>query len=132
MGGFGLRTGDGDGHIVERHRDGRVRLVHGDFDAGDGFDVKNAIGDALGERFDQVDVFTFDDGHDVFGDTAVVNGVAQGIALAGFGEVEEQRDVHDEGLGAFLLEVEHAVCAAGTHAGEDDLIHAIPYLSCRV
>ena len=67
--------------------------------------------DTIGQLFNQIDVFAFDDGHDAFGDRTIVDGVVQIVGTAGGSEVEEQRGVHHEGLGPLMLEVEHAMFA---------------------
>ena len=126
-------TGTFHGHadIVERHGDRRIRLMHGDLRAAHGGKAENHADDTIGQLFNQIDVFAFDDGHDAFGDRTIVDGVVQIVGTAGGSEVEEQRGVHHEGLGPLMLEVEHAMFARRADSRQSNLIHTslpLPFL----
>ena len=126
-------TGTFHGHadIVERHGDRRIRLMHGDLRAAHGRKAENHADDTIGQLFNQIDVFAFDDGHDAFGDRTIVDGVVQIVGTAGGSEVEEQRGVHHEGLGPLMLEVEHAMFARRADSRQSNLIHTslpLPFL----
>lgn len=79
----GTHARDGDRYICKSHDDGRVRLVHGDVDGGDGRRIgKNLIRDTLGQTLDQVHMRAFDDSHDILGHAAVIDGVIEIVGLA--------------------------------------------------
>ncbi len=120
----GTHARDGDRYICKSHDDGRVRLVHGDVDGGDGRRIgKNLIRDTLGQTLDQVHMRAFDDSHDILGHAAVIDGVIEIVGLAGGGQIKVQGDVHDEGLWPFVFKGEHTVGAVGMYAGKCDGVH---------
>ena len=98
--------------------------MHGHLRTAYGRKIEDHACDAVGEFFDQVDVFAFDDGDDAFGDRAIVDGVVQIVGTSGRGKVEEQRGVHHEGLGPLMLEIKHAVFARSADSRQSNLIHA--------
>ena len=98
--------------------------MHGHLRTAYGRKIEDHACDAVGEFFDQVDVFAFDDGDDAFGDRAIVDGVVQIVGTSGRSKVEEQRGVHHEGLGPLMLEIKHAVFARSADSRQSNLIHA--------
>src|SRR5262249_36842684 len=95
-------------------------LVYGDRRGPDPYVVQAGARELLGERLDERDRRTRDDGHEAVCEVAVVHRVVDVIRSGRRRQVAFQRGVDDEVRTLRTLEGGHAVAAASPQAGERD------------
>ena len=120
-------TGDADGYVVERHGDGRMRLMHGHVHLAHRWHGQQPIGDALRKVLDKIGMLTFDHGDNLFRGATVIDSIVQIVACPCRRKIHVQRSVHNKRLGAFMFEFQHAMRAVGMYAGKNDSIHTDPF-----
>ena len=96
--------------------------MHDDLDRLDEVVAQHVVGDDLGQPLDEVEGRPGDARDDVVGHLGVVDRGGEGVGAPGRLEVEDHRHVDEEGLAVALLEVEHAVVAAGRDALQHDAV----------
>ena len=84
--------------VVERHLDGRLRLVHYHAHAADGRPAQARLRDALGEGLDEIHGFADDEAVHGVGHLPVVDRVGQVVRVSGGREVEVEPHVDRERL----------------------------------
>ena len=111
-----------DDDVVERHRHGRVRLVHEHVDRPDDRVVHDDRRDLLRERLDELHRRALDDLDDLLGERRVAQRERQVVARRCTAGIEVHDDVRDEHLPLGALVVEHTVVALRSDARQAHLI----------